>query len=90
MDVWLWDASGPDGEYAGVCGDEPSALSVAGKLLTEGLAGSARVELADAHMGGMWMKSGYERAGSGLTAVRSADGTVRWTRFYRPLALAAS
>jgi hypothetical protein len=89
VDVWLWDASGSDGEYAGVSGDEPSALSVAGELLAEGLAGTARVEMADAHMGGLWMHSGYERTGSGLTAARDGDGPVRWTRFFRP-ALAAS
>jgi hypothetical protein len=89
MDVWLWDATGPDGEYAGVCGDEGRALGIAGDLLAGGLAGNARVERADAHIGGMWIKSGYSRTGSGLTAVRATDGTVTWTRFFRP-ALAAS
>jgi hypothetical protein len=89
VDVWLWDANGPDGNYAGVTDDENQALSNAQKLLTKGHATTARVEHAYAHMGGLWIHSGYERTGSGQTAARDGDGTVRWTRFYRP-ALAAS
>ena len=84
MVLWLWDASGSDGEYAGVTDDEGQALSDAEALIADGRAAAARVELAHAHMGGLWIHSGYERTGSGLTAVRTADGSVRWTRFYRP------
>lgn len=89
MNVWLWDASGSDGKYAGVTDDETRALTDAGKLLTDGRARTARVEMAYAHMGGLWIHSGYERTGSGLTAARANDGSVRWTPFYRPV-LAAS
>ena len=88
MNVWLWDTQGPR-QVAGVCDSETQAISDAEKLLTDGQASAARVEQAYAHMGGLWMKSGYERTGSGQTAARANDGTVRWTRFYRP-ALAAS
>jgi hypothetical protein len=88
MNVWLWDAVGPDG-HSGITDDETRALSAAEALLTDGRASSARVELAHANVGGLWINSNYERTGSGLTAARAADGSVRWTRFYRP-ALAAS
>ena len=88
MNVWLWDTQGPR-QVAGVCDSETQAISDAEKLLTDGQASAARVEQAYAHMGGYWMHSGYERTGTGQTATRADDGTVRWTRFYRP-ALAAS
>ena len=89
MILWLWDASGPGGDYAGVTDDKSHAFSSAQALLTDQRATTARVEHAYAHMGGLWIHSGYERTGSGQTAARTDDGTVRWTPFYRP-ALAAS
>lgn len=88
MDVWLWDAVGPGG-HSGVAMDESRALRAAEACLTDGHAVSARVEMALMQAGGLWIKSGYERYGSGQTATRANDGSVRWTRFYRP-ALAAS
>jgi hypothetical protein len=48
--LWLWDASGSDGEYAGVTDDEGQALSDAEALIADGRAAAARVELAHAHM----------------------------------------
>lgn len=88
MNVWLWDAVGSGG-HSGVTDDESRALSAAEACLTDGRATTARVEMADMHAGGMWINSGYERYGSGLTATRANDGSVRWTRFCRP-ALAVS
>ena len=88
MIVWLLDTEGPRA-VAGVCDSEAKVISDAEELLSDGRASTARVEQAYAHMGGLWMKSGYERTGSGQTAARTDDGTVRWTRFFRP-ALAAS
>ena len=89
MILWLWDASGPGGDYAGVTDDESRALSSAQALLSDRRATTARVEQAYAHMGGLWIHSGYERTGSGQTAAPADNGPVRWTPFYRP-ALAAS
>jgi hypothetical protein len=91
VNVWLWDVVDPDGHsgITGVTDREDTAISHAEALLSEGQSSTARVEQAYAHMGGMWIHSNYERIGSGLTAARTADGSVRWTRFYRP-ALAAS
>ena len=88
MIVWLLDTPGPRA-VAGVSDNEAKAISDAEKLLTDGRASTARIEQAYAHMGGLWIHSGYERTGTGQTATRTDDGTVRWTRFYRP-ALAAS
>jgi hypothetical protein len=87
--VWTWDADGPGASACGVTDDETRALADAEELLTEGRAETARVEMAYAHMGGLWIKSGYQRSGSGWTAVVGPDGSVRWTPFRRP-ALAAS
>jgi hypothetical protein len=88
MIVWLLDTQGPRA-VAGVCDSETQAISDAEELLSDGRASTARVEQAYAHMGGLWIHSGYERTGSGQTADRADDGTVTWNRFYRP-ALAAS
>jgi hypothetical protein len=74
--VWLWDASGPDGDYAGVTDDEGQALSNAQKLLTKGHATTARVEHAYAHMGGLWIHSGYERTGSDRRPRRQRHGQM--------------
>lgn len=86
MDVWLWDA----GRHSGVCGDEQQALFEVVLRVAGGMAGTAIAELAHAHLGGYWLKSGYERTGSGWDLSRTADGSVKLTRFHRPLALAAS
>ena len=88
MIVWLLDTQGPRA-VAGVCDSEVKAISDAKELLSDGRASTARVEQAHAHMGGLWIHSGYERTGSGQTAARADNGPVKWTRFYRP-ALAAS
>ena len=88
MIVWLLDTQGPR-QVAGVCDSETQAISDAEELLSDGRARTARIEQAHAHMGGLWIHSGYERTGTGQTAACAADGSVRWTRFYRP-ALAAS
>jgi hypothetical protein len=88
MIVWLLDTEGPR-VVAGVCDSEARAISDAEELLADRRATTTRVEQAYAHMGGLWIHSGYERTGSGQTAARPGDGTVRWTLFYRP-ALAAS
>lgn len=88
MIVWLIDAEGP-GEYAGVTDSETGAMADAEALMANGRASSARVELAHLHIGGDWMKSGYERTGSGWSATCAADGSVRWALF-SPFALAAS
>ena len=29
-------------------------------------------------MGGLWIKSGYQRTGAGRSAVRADDGSARW------------
>jgi hypothetical protein len=87
--VWLWDASGSDGDHAGVTDSEGRALGIAEELLKDGQAEIARVEMAYAHMGGLWIKSGYQRSESGWSAVRADDGSVTWSPFHRP-ALAAS
>jgi hypothetical protein len=86
--IWLWDASGP-GDYCGVTDAEAGALGVAEELIADGRASTARVEQAYAHMGGLWIKSGYQRTGTGWSAVRIDDGTVRWVPLSAP-ALAAS
>jgi hypothetical protein len=88
MIVWLLDTQGPR-TVAGVCDSETKAISDAEELLSDGRASTARVEQAYAHMGGLWIHSGYERTGSGQTAARTDNGQVRWTRFHRPV-LAAS
>jgi hypothetical protein len=88
VDVWLWDTVGP-GDHCGVTMDETRALKAAEACLTDGQASTAHVELAHANVGGLWIHSSYERTGSGQTATRAPDGSVRWTRFYRS-ALAAS
>jgi hypothetical protein len=87
--VWLWDASGSGGDYAGVTDDETRALADAEELLTDGRARTARVEMAYAHMGGLWIKSGYQRTGAGWSAARTDDSSARWVPL-SPLALAAS
>jgi hypothetical protein len=87
--VWLWDASGSYGDYAGVTDDEGKALSSAETLLTEGRASTARVEQAYAHIGGLWIKSGYQRTGAGWSAARTDDNSARWVPL-SPVALAAS
>jgi hypothetical protein len=86
--VYLWDADGP-GNYAGVTDDESAAMAAAESHLTAGEAGSARVEQAFANMGGLWMKSGYQRSGTGWSASLGDDGSVTWAPFCKP-ALAAS
>jgi hypothetical protein len=86
--VWLWDASGL-GEHAGVTDSEGRALGIAEELLADGRAETARVEMAYAHMGGLWIKSGYQRSGSGWSGVVAPDFSVTWTAF-RSVALAAS
>jgi len=77
---WLVDTVGP-GNHAGVTDSEAKALRDAEKLLAGGLAVSARVESAQVHAGGLWIKSGYQRDGSGWIATRADDGSVRWTPF---------
>jgi len=86
--VWLWDASGPR-DYCGVTDAEAGALGVAEELIADGRASTARVEQAYAHMGGLWIKSGYQRTGAGWSAIRTDDGAVSWVPL-SPLALAAS
>jgi hypothetical protein len=88
VDVWLWDSADPSA-YAGVTDREDTAIKHAEALLTKGESSTARVEIAFLNVGGGWLNEGYHRTGSGLTAARAADGSVKWTRFYLP-ALAAS
>jgi hypothetical protein len=83
MIVWLLDTQGPRA-VAGVCDSQTKAISDADELLSDGRASSARVEMAHAHMGGLWIKSGYQRDGSGWAADRADDGTITWTYFRRP------
>ena len=78
MIVWLWDASGPARTACGVTDREARALSYAEACMADGQASAARVEQAYAHMGGLWIKSGYRRTGAGWRAARGADGSVRW------------
>ena len=87
--VWLWDANGPDRDYAGVTDNLSQALTSAQTLLSDRRASTARIEQAYARMGGLWIHSGYERTGTGQTAAPADNGTVTWTPFHRP-ALAAS
>jgi hypothetical protein len=88
--IWLWDASGPEGDACGVSTEEADARTAAVAAMFATGAATTFVESATYDGGGGWMADGYRRTGFGFVVSATADGGCNWRALNQRLSLAAS
>lgn len=74
MNVWLWEASGPDYSASGVSGDLHSAQRAAAACMADGQADSALVQEAMLDS----IEGEYRNIGECWRAHRTVSGATRW------------